>query len=203
MSITFVFLALPQSDSMSSGHRLRDVEQQRPLLDRDDAEASPPVEVSRLWFIQDCCGIVCAVITWLLVFFADFVVTFVMLLPSRSFWYAVLNGVLFNSLAVLALASHLRTMLTDPVRRLCGFLRERWEEKALLSDLNVCVSSLLSSGSRSERKRHQEVHGESAAEARRGRLQVSEMLQHQTGEGSSLQVRRTPAAAGGGHTEQS
>lgn len=107
--------------SMSSGHRLRDVEQQRPLLDRDDAEASPPGEVNRLWFIQDCCGIVCAVITWLLVFFADFVVTFVMLLPSRSFWYAVLNGVLFNSLAVLALASHLRTMLTDPVRRLSEF----------------------------------------------------------------------------------
>lgn len=106
---------------MSSGHRLRDVEQQRPLLDRDDAEASPPGEVNRLWFIQDCCGIVCAVITWLLVFFADFVVTFVMLLPSRSFWYAVLNGVLFNSLAVLALASHLRTMLTDPVRRLSAF----------------------------------------------------------------------------------
>ena len=41
-----------------------------------------------------------------------------MLLPSRSFWYAVVNGVLFNSLAVLALASHLRTMLTDPVRKL-------------------------------------------------------------------------------------
>ncbi|KAK1887969.1 Palmitoyltransferase ZDHHC7 [Dissostichus eleginoides] len=61
-----------------------------------------------------CCGIVCAFITWFLVFYADFVVTFVMLLPSRSFWYAVINGVLFNSLAVLALASHLRAMLTDP-----------------------------------------------------------------------------------------
>ncbi|KAF3855323.1 hypothetical protein F7725_023378, partial [Dissostichus mawsoni] len=47
----------------------------------------------------DCCGIVCAFITWFLVFYADFVVTFVMLLPSRSFWYAVINGVLFNSLA--------------------------------------------------------------------------------------------------------
>ena len=56
-----------------------------------------------------------SVVTWFLVFFADFVVTFVMLLPSRSFWY---SGLLFNSLAVLALASHLRTMLTDPVRKL-------------------------------------------------------------------------------------
>uniref|UniRef100_A0A3Q1I531 Palmitoyltransferase n=1 Tax=Anabas testudineus TaxID=64144 RepID=A0A3Q1I531_ANATE len=101
---------------MSSGHRLRDVEQQRPLLDREDEalERVSPSEVKQLWFIPDCCGMVCALITWFLVFFADFVVTFVMLLPSRSFWYAVINGVVFNSLAVLALASHLRTMLTDP-----------------------------------------------------------------------------------------
>ncbi|XP_069575723.1 palmitoyltransferase ZDHHC7-like isoform X2 [Brachyistius frenatus] len=109
---------------MSSGHRQRDVEQQRPLLDGEEeeeeaaaavaAETSCRGEAKQLWFIQDCCGMVCAFITWSLVFFADFVVTFVMLLPSRSFWYAVVNGVLFNSLAVLALASHLRTMLTDP-----------------------------------------------------------------------------------------
>ncbi|KAL6478801.1 hypothetical protein MHYP_G00122340 [Metynnis hypsauchen] len=30
------------------------------------------------------------------------------------FWYSLINGVAFNFLAVLALASHLRTMLTDP-----------------------------------------------------------------------------------------
>lgn len=109
----------PVPPAMSSGHRLRDVEQQRPLLDVDD-EAEGRIfhsEAKQLWFIQDCCGMVCAFITWSLVFFADFVVTFVMLLPSRSFWYAVINGVVFNSLAVLALASHLRTMLTDPVRK--------------------------------------------------------------------------------------
>lgn len=103
---------------MSSGHRLRDVEQQHPLLDGEDVVERSCREDKRLWFIQDCCGMVCGVITWFLVFFADFVVTFVMLLPSRSFWYAVINGVVFNSLAVLALASHLRTMLTDPVRKM-------------------------------------------------------------------------------------
>lgn len=110
---------------MSSGHRLRDVEQQRPLLDGEEEvlERSSRGEDKPLWFIQDCCGMVCAFITWFLVFFADFVVTFVMLLPSRSFWYAVVNGVLFNSLAVLALASHLRTMLTDPVRKLRPWAR--------------------------------------------------------------------------------
>ncbi|XP_056272389.1 palmitoyltransferase ZDHHC7-like [Pseudoliparis swirei] len=108
---------------MPSGHRQRDVEQQRPLLDGEggDPEAAAEEEESprgaaerRLWFIPDCCGVACAFITWSLVFFADFVVTFVMLLPSRSFWYAVVNGVAFNSLALLALAAHLRTMLTDP-----------------------------------------------------------------------------------------
>lgn len=109
-----------------SGHRLRDVEQQRPLLDDDDEEDAAARRRShgdrkQLWFIQDGCGMVCAFITWFLVFFADFVVTFVMLLPSRSFWYAAVNGVVFNGLAVLALASHLRTMLTDPVRTLTRF----------------------------------------------------------------------------------
>ncbi|XP_047453393.1 palmitoyltransferase ZDHHC7-like [Mugil cephalus] len=101
---------------MSSSHRLRDVEQQRPLLDgtEEAVEDRSRGEAEQLWFIQDCCGIVCAFITWFLVFYADFVVTFVMLLPSRSFWYAVVNGVVFNSLAVLALTSHVRTMLTDP-----------------------------------------------------------------------------------------
>ena len=69
-----------------------------------------------LWFIQDSCGMVCATMTWFLVLYAEFVVNFVMLLPAKNFWYSLLNGATFNSLAVLALASHLRTMLTDPVR---------------------------------------------------------------------------------------
>lgn len=69
-----------------------------------------------VWFIQDSCGMVCATMTWFLVLYAEFVVNFVMLLPAKNFWYSLLNGATFNSLAVLALASHLRTMLTDPVR---------------------------------------------------------------------------------------
>ena len=101
---------------MSSGHRLRDVEQHHPLLDGEDVGAVGGDAGERGWFIQDGCGMVCAFVTWFLVLYADFVVTFVMLLPSKNVWYAVVNGVLFNCLAVLALASHLRTMLTDPVR---------------------------------------------------------------------------------------
>ncbi|XP_058384385.1 palmitoyltransferase ZDHHC7 isoform X2 [Diceros bicornis minor] len=103
----------------SSGHRLRDVEH-HPLLSENDnydssSSSSSEADVAdRVWFIRDGCGMICAVMTWLLVVYADFVVTFVMLLPSKDFWYSVVNGVIFNCLAVLALSSHLRTMLTDP-----------------------------------------------------------------------------------------
>lgn len=103
-----------------SGHRLRDIEHHPLLTDNDnyDSASSSSSEADmadRVWFIRDGCGMVCAVMTWLLVVYADFVVTFVMLLPSKDFWYSVVNGVIFNCLAVLALSSHLRTMLTDPV----------------------------------------------------------------------------------------
>uniref|UniRef100_UPI00358DE2F2 palmitoyltransferase ZDHHC3-like isoform X2 n=1 Tax=Myxine glutinosa TaxID=7769 RepID=UPI00358DE2F2 len=65
------------------------------------------------WFIVDCCGLTCATITWMLMLYAEFVVLFVLLLPS-SLWYGLTNGILFNSLVFLAISSHLRTMLTDP-----------------------------------------------------------------------------------------
>ena len=119
----------------SSGHRLRDIEQHHPLLSAGgDVEAGTldagvmvggphhnnhagPNPHHTLWFIQDGCGMVCAGITWFLVLYAAFVVNFVMLLPAKNSWYPLLNGAVFNTLAVLALASHMRTMLTDPVRR--------------------------------------------------------------------------------------
>uniref|UniRef100_A0A3Q2U7Z6 Palmitoyltransferase n=1 Tax=Fundulus heteroclitus TaxID=8078 RepID=A0A3Q2U7Z6_FUNHE len=115
----------------SSNHRLRDMEQHHPLLsagaDVETGSLGAGVMVGgpnsghtaanrTVWFIQDSCGMVCATMTWFLVLYAEFVVNFVMLLPAKSFWYSLLNGATFNSLAVLALASHLRTMLTDPVR---------------------------------------------------------------------------------------
>ncbi|POI28920.1 hypothetical protein CIB84_007329, partial [Bambusicola thoracicus] len=105
-----------QRTMQSSGHRFRDVEHHPLLAENDsyDSSSSEADMAERVWFIRDGCGMVCAIMTWLLVVYADFVVTFVMLLPSKDFWYSVINGVLFNCLAVLALSSHLRTMLTDP-----------------------------------------------------------------------------------------
>uniref|UniRef100_A0A3Q2YA14 Palmitoyltransferase n=1 Tax=Hippocampus comes TaxID=109280 RepID=A0A3Q2YA14_HIPCM len=118
----------------SSNHRLRDMEQHHPLLsagsDVESGSLAAGVMVGgthtdhtagnrTLWFIQDSCGMVCAGMTWFLVLYAEFVVNFVMLLPAKNFWYSLLNGATFNALAVLALASHLRTMLSDPVSRRC------------------------------------------------------------------------------------
>ncbi|XP_018536260.1 palmitoyltransferase ZDHHC3-A isoform X4 [Lates calcarifer] len=110
-------------------HRCRDVEhgrgqagdgagvnclqaEQRIPISKDVITSS---SASAMWFIRDACGIVCAVITWLLVLYAEFVVLFVMLLPSKNLTYSIVNGTLFNILAFLALASHLRAMCTDPM----------------------------------------------------------------------------------------
>ncbi|XP_077382397.1 palmitoyltransferase ZDHHC3-A isoform X3 [Festucalex cinctus] len=107
-------------------HRCRDVEhsrgqawsgttflqmEQRIPISKDVITAS---SASAMWFIKDACGIICAIITWLLVLYAEFVVLFVMLLPSKNMTYSIVNGSLFNVLAFLALASHLRAMCTDP-----------------------------------------------------------------------------------------
>ncbi|XP_051921554.1 palmitoyltransferase ZDHHC3-A isoform X3 [Hippocampus zosterae] len=107
-------------------HRCRDVEQSRGQawarttlfqtehripISKDVITSS---SASAMWFIKDACGIICALITWLLVLYAEFVVLFVMLLPSKNLTYSIVNGSLFNALAFLALASHLRAMCTDP-----------------------------------------------------------------------------------------
>lgn len=100
----------------SPAHRTRDIERQAGYLKREHCTPPPPRTGSdTMWFIRDSCGIVCGIITWLLVFYAEFVVVFVMLLPAKNVAYSLFNGVLFNGLAFLALASHAKAMCTDPV----------------------------------------------------------------------------------------
>lgn len=67
--------------------------------------------------LQDICGIICAVMTWLLILYAEFVVMVVIILPSPYPVYSTINMILFNLLAFLAYASHIRTMFSDPVNR--------------------------------------------------------------------------------------
>lgn len=97
-------------------HRFRDIERTPEYLQPEKCVPPPSrASLGTMWFIRDGCGIACAVVTWMLVFYADFVVLLVMLVPSRDYVYSVINGTLFNTLAFLALASHFRAMLTDPV----------------------------------------------------------------------------------------
>lgn len=66
------------------------------------------------WCVKDICGIICVVFTYGLVAYAEFVVLFVMLIPGpRPIWSWV-NGIIFNIFTFLAVASHVKTMLTDP-----------------------------------------------------------------------------------------
>ncbi|KAM6282020.1 palmitoyltransferase ZDHHC3 isoform 1-T3 [Porphyrio hochstetteri] len=96
-------------------HRYRDIERKPEYLQPEKCVPPPSrTSLGTMWFIRDGCGIACAVVTWMLVFYADFVVLLVMLVPSRDYVYSVINGTLFNTLAFFALASHFRAMLTDP-----------------------------------------------------------------------------------------
>ena len=68
------------------------------------------------WFVNDGVGIGCAVFTYILIAYGEFVVVFVMLLPDlSSFGWASFHAVLFTCLSLLALVSHIRSMVTDPV----------------------------------------------------------------------------------------
>ncbi len=64
---------------------------------------------------------VCAFFTWGLILYAEYVVLRVILLPdivAKQSLYAVVNLLLFQALTALAVSSHVKTMLTDPVRHL-------------------------------------------------------------------------------------
>lgn len=103
--------------------RTRDIERQPGYLKREHCAPPPPhAGPNTMWFIRDGCGIVCGAITWFLVFYAEFVVVFVMLLPAKSVMYSLFNGFIFNGLAFLALASHAKAMCTDPVSVVVEYL---------------------------------------------------------------------------------
>jgi hypothetical protein len=69
---------------------------------------------NKYWFVKDCCGMVCVFFTWGLIFYAEFVVLRIILLPNIASFYSVFNFLVFQGFAVLAFASHMRTMITDP-----------------------------------------------------------------------------------------
>lgn len=66
------------------------------------------------WFIQDPCGIICAVLTYLLLFYGVAATNAVFLYPIGWDLYSTINGIIFNSLGFLAFISHVKAMMNDP-----------------------------------------------------------------------------------------
>ena len=86
-----------------------------PCLRRFRLHRCVPEDSRTVWFVKDICGIICVVMTWLLILYAEYVVMVIMLWPSPSPGYFWGNALLFNCFVFLAIASHSKAMLTDPV----------------------------------------------------------------------------------------
>ena len=74
----------------------------------------PFVKNGSMWFVWDPCGIVCAVMTYLLIVYGEFVMLTVLAPPFPDLWTA-LNVVVFTSFGLLAVVAHVKSMVTDPV----------------------------------------------------------------------------------------
>ena len=69
-----------------------------------------------VWFVWDPCGIVCAVMTYLLVLYGQFVMLTVIAPPFPGTW-TVLRVVVFWGLGGLSVVAHVKSMITDPVSK--------------------------------------------------------------------------------------
>jgi len=70
--------------------------------------------LGRIWLVTDCCGLVCAFITWMLVGYAEFAFLALFFLSNDLTLSLTIDTLIFNGCAALALMSHYRAMTTDP-----------------------------------------------------------------------------------------
>ena len=106
---------------MSSTSRVL-FEQSESELDRQEPERfvtkntirMPFSRNSERWFVWDPCGIVCAVVTYILIVYGELVVLLVLAPPFPTVGTAI-NVFVFTTLAFLAVVSHVKAMCTDPV----------------------------------------------------------------------------------------
>ena len=68
-----------------------------------------------VWIVKDVCGIICCVLTYMLILYATFVVMYIIMPSIHGSWLNFVNGLIFYVFASLAFASHVRTVVTDPV----------------------------------------------------------------------------------------
>ncbi|KAK7471768.1 hypothetical protein BaRGS_00035590, partial [Batillaria attramentaria] len=66
-------------------------------------------------FRNDPCGVICIIITYGAVLYADYVIVRHLIIPSMSdtLWGAI-NVVIFNTIVFLIGMSHMRAVLSDP-----------------------------------------------------------------------------------------
>jgi hypothetical protein len=88
-----------------------------------------------MWFNFDCCGMVCATITHSLLVYAQYVVTYVILLP----WFemsveGMVHQIIFTSFIFLGQWSHLRAMTTNPGKVPHGAVPGAWGANSTLAD---------------------------------------------------------------------
>lgn len=70
------------------------------------------------WCIKDALGLSCAIFTWFLFLYGEFVVVFVICTPSNyPFLVNLINLIVFHALQFLAISSHCRAMFSNPVCR--------------------------------------------------------------------------------------
>lgn len=102
------------------------------------------------WFVNDGVGIGCAIFTYLLIGYAEFVVVFVMLLPEivTAAAFGLFHAIAFTFVACLALVAHSRAMCSDPVSSFHFVLQVQWKIIWLAELLMTYLCGLISKFSR-------------------------------------------------------
>lgn len=81
---------------------------------KEESRCKMPFLNSGHWFVWDPCGIVCAVITYILIGYGELVVLLVLAPPFPTIGTAICV-LIFTAFATLAVISHVRAMFTNPV----------------------------------------------------------------------------------------
>lgn len=67
-----------------------------------------------VWLVNNICGIICVLLAWLLLAFAQYTILIVVLLPQPDSIKKYAHIILFELFATLTFVAHLKTILTDP-----------------------------------------------------------------------------------------
>uniref|UniRef100_A0A0X3NRU9 Palmitoyltransferase n=1 Tax=Schistocephalus solidus TaxID=70667 RepID=A0A0X3NRU9_SCHSO len=80
----------------------------------ENLENGYPLPRGVVWFVRDCAGGVCMVMTWLLISYAEFVVSAILLPQIQSATFCWIMGIIYHIFAFLAVSSHLKAVFSDP-----------------------------------------------------------------------------------------